>query len=102
MFTLALAAAIAVAPPRPVLVDNPYACPVSTPWAIPSGSEAHPYECVAVDLGEQVADPAHMPKPTPPVSHHAAPAPHRAAHVSHHRVVKHHVVKHRARKAARR
>lgn len=72
MFTaLALAAVITASSPSPapLLVDNPYACPASTPWAAPSGSEAHPYQCVAADFGEQTPDPSHPVKPT------AAPTP---------------------------
>jgi len=78
----------------PILVDNPYACPASAPWAMPSGSEAHPYICSATDLGEQLPNFNHKPTPTHAPTHHKP-----VHHKPHHKVVKHHA-KHHAKRHA--
>lgn len=104
MFTLILAAAIAApAASAPVLVDDPYTCPASQPWAVPSGSEAHPYLCTSDDPGEQYPTFQKVPPVVhpAPVVHHAPR--HRAAHHRHHAPKhRHHAAKRHARKAAHR
>lgn len=93
-----LAPATSALAESPILVDSPYSCPKAAPWAMPSGSEAHPYICSAKDLGEQLPNFNHKPTPAPvhhkPVVHpKPKPKPHHAP-VKHHPAPKHHA-KHR-------